>query len=464
MSIGHILVVDDEPDIRALVSEILEDEGYTVAAAADATQAQAALHLRCPDLILLDIWLPDMDGISLLRRWHEAGSIGCPIIMMSGHGTVETAVEATRLGAYDFIEKPISLDKLLLSVEHALENQRLKRENEGLKRKTPDSAELIGTSPFMQGLREQARRLAGHDAWVLIMGEPGTGKQTLARHIHLHSARRHFPFVDVGGSGVSARQNAAVELFGSEQEGRIRYGLLEQANGGTLFISEAADMDAQTQMQLLSALESQSLLRVGGSEPVQVDVRVIAATRKDLEAEVRAGRFREDLFYHLSVVPVRIAPLRDHPEDIPLLLDHYLDHAHKIENLPKRQLTIGARNLLRGYTWPGNVRELKNLVQRLLILGQGESIDEHEVQLALGAGREAASAPAIHPTPGFEGEIVPLNLEQPLREARDEFERRYLEAQLKACDGSMTKLARRTGMERTNLYRKLRALGIHGEK
>ena len=454
MSIGHILVVDDEADIRELLVDVLEDEGFTVSTAGDAIEARASIAVRRPDLILLDIWMPGTDGIALLREWHEKGQLVWPIIMMSGHGTVETAVEATRLGAFDFIEKPISLDKLLLLIEHALDKQRLEQENAHLKKGSLDPFELVGDSDYMHELRAQARKVAEHEAWVLVSGEPGTGKQALARFIHQHSPRRHFPFVDTGGSAVSGRQNAAVELFGAEEDGRIRYGLLEQANGGTLFIAEAADMDDQTQMQLISALESQSFYRVGGAEPVTVDVRVIAATRKDLKAEVEAGRFREDLFYHLSVVPIHIQPLREHSEDIPVLLSYYLQQAHETEGLPERELTIGARNHLRQHNWPGNVRELKNLVQRLLILGSGEVIDEVEIQQVLGLLPNDPDL--IERAPA----MVSLNLDLPLREARDEFERRYLIAQLKNCDYSMTELARRTGMERTNLYRKLKSLGV----
>lgn len=455
MSIGHILVVDDEVEIRNLLAELLADEGYTVSSAADANEARTLIASRRPDLILLDIWMPGQDGVSLLREWAELDQLVWPVVMMSGHGTVETAVEATRLGAFDFIEKPISLDKLLLVIEHGLENNRLIRENEQLKRSVPDPFELIGDSEYMSTLRSQARKVAGHDAWVLISGEPGTGKQALARFIHQHSPRRHFPFIDTGGVAMGGRQNAAIELFGTESDGKIRYGLLEQANGGTLFIAEAADMDEQTQMQLISALENQTFFRVGGAEPVRVDVRVIAATRKDLEMEVRQGRFREDLFYHLSVVPLPIEPLRHHAQDVPVLLTHYLEAAHRIEGLPRRELTIGARNLLKAHAWPGNVRELKNLVQRMLILGTGDAIDEQEVQRALGVLPSIVEA-----DDATSSALISLNLDLPLRDARDEFERRYLLAQLKSCDGSMTELARLTGMERTNLYRKLKSLGI----
>jgi two-component system, NtrC family, nitrogen regulation response regulator NtrX len=455
MTAYHILVVDDEPEIRNLVREILEDEGYEVSVAESGEAAQRARRARRPDLILLDIWMPDVDGITLLKQWAEAGGLPCPVIMMSGHGTVETAVEATRLGAYDFIEKPLSLAKLLLTVERALEADKLYRENVGLRQHVQTVTEPVGKSPAMQRVRDQARRIAQHDTWVLVTGEPGSGKETLARYIHACSARRDAGFVEVRVASLVG-QVALQELFGSEDGGKVRYGRLEQASSGTLFLDEVGDMDLQTQARLQSALESQTFLRVGGSEPVHVNVRVIAATRHDLEQLVRAGRFRDDLYYRLNVVPLRVPPLREHCEDVPELLNYYVNLFMNQENLPYRRFTMAAQNRLRNYAWRGNIRELKNLVQRLLILGNGEEVDAQEVEVAIG--------PAVHlpaqPHAAESGPQSPISFDQPLREAREEFERAYLEYQLHETGGSIVKLAKQVGMERTHLYRKLRALGI----
>ncbi|MCW8847955.1 MAG: sigma-54 dependent transcriptional regulator, partial [Sedimenticola sp.] len=323
MSAPYILVVDDEPDIRSLVKEILEDEGYDVVMAENGSTARKALRDRRPDLVLLDIWMPDVDGISLLKEWSEGDGLPCPVIMMSGHGTVETAVEATRLGAYDFLEKPLSLAKLLVTVERALEVDKLQQENIGLRRQTQHVVEPTGKSAVIQRLREQVKRIAQHDTWVLITGEPGTGRETFARYLHSQSVRRDRPFIDVGVSSIS-KGNSARELFGSEEGGQIHYGALEQARGGTLFLDEVADMDIEAQSQLLGALDGGSFMRVGGSEPVHIDVRIIAATQRNLEDEVQAGNFREDLFYHLNVVPLNIPPLREHREDVPELLNYYV--------------------------------------------------------------------------------------------------------------------------------------------
>jgi DNA-binding NtrC family response regulator len=449
MSSPHILVVDDEPDIRTLVQEILEDEGFAVAVAENGETARHALRDRRPDLMLLDIWMPDLDGISLLKEWAEDEGLPCPVIMMSGHGTVETAVEATRLGAYDFLEKPLSLAKLLLTVERALEADKLQKEYIGLKRRTAIVHEPIGRSAAVQRLREQVKRIAQHDTWVLITGEAGSGRETFARYLHSQSARKERPFVDLGVSAI-ARNNAARELFGSEEEGHIHYGSLEQASGGTLLLEEVADMDVEIQSQLLGALDTGSFLRVGGSEPVQIDVRIIAATQRSLEEEVRAERFREDLFYHLNVVPLHIPPLREHNEDIPELLGYYVDFFATHEKLPYRRFSVGAQNYMRNYSWPGNIRELKNLVQRVLILGAGDEITQDEVETALGA------APAV-PTQSLEGMV---SFDQPLRQAREQFEKAYLEYQLEKHGGNVSKMAKEAGMERTHLYRKLRSLGI----
>jgi DNA-binding NtrC family response regulator len=454
MSSGHILVVDDEPDIRNLVKEILEDEGFEVSIAESGETARQARRKRRPDLILLDIWMDDIDGISLLREWSEGGSLPCPVIIMSGHATVETAVEATRLGAYDFIEKPISLAKLLLVVNRALESEKLQQENIGLKRQAQPVNEPAGKSEVMQALREQAGRIAQHNTWVLIGGEAGAGKEVAARYIHMQSSLRDNAFVEVAVGSMSAEHSAA-ELFGSEDGDSVAYGRLEQANGGTLLLTNISDMDLQTQARLLSVFQTHSFLRMGGTEPVPVDIRVIATTSKDLEQEVREGRFREDLYYHLNVVPLTVPPLREHSEDVPELLNFYVDRFVVQENLPYREFSIAAQNRLRNYRWPGNNRELKNLVQRLLILGQGPVIDVDEVEDVLQHVSDTTDA-------GKSSATLPLDL--PLREAREQFEKVYLQHQLQEVGGSVGKLAKRVGMERTHLYRKLRGLGIDFKK
>ncbi|MCW8948689.1 MAG: sigma-54 dependent transcriptional regulator [Sedimenticola sp.] len=449
MSAPYILVVDDEPDIRSLVKEILEDEGYDVVMAENGSTARKALRDRRPDLVLLDIWMPDVDGISLLKEWSEGDGLPCPVIMMSGHGTVETAVEATRLGAYDFLEKPLSLAKLLVTVERALEVDKLQQENIGLRRQTQHVVEPTGKSAVIQRLREQVKRIAQHDTWVLITGEPGTGRETFARYLHSQSVRRDRPFIDVGVSSIS-KGNSARELFGSEEGGQIHYGALEQARGGTLFLDEVADMDIEAQSQLLGALDGGSFMRVGGSEPVHIDVRIIAATQRNLEDEVQAGNFREDLFYHLNVVPLNIPPLREHREDVPELLNYYVDSYVAHEKLPYRRFDMRAQNYLRNHSWHGNVRELKNLVQRLLILGAGDDITQDEVEAALGSVGLALDS----------GARFPVSFDQPLRQAREAFEKAYLVYQLEKHAGNVSQIAVESGMERTHLYRKLKSLGI----
>ncbi|MCF6281854.1 MAG: sigma-54 dependent transcriptional regulator [Candidatus Polarisedimenticolaceae bacterium] len=448
MSASYILVVDDEPDIRNLVKEILEDEGYEVATAENGAAARVALRNHRPDLVLLDIWMPEVDGITLLKEWNEGEALPCPVIVMSGHGNVETAVEATRLGAYDFLEKPLSLAKLLLTIERALEADKLRRENVGLRHHIIHILEPTGKSLVMQRLREQVKRIALHDTWVLISGEPGSGRETLARYLHSQSPRHERPFVDLSVAAI-AEGNSARELFGSEVDGRLFYGRLEQASGGTLFLDEVANMDLETQSQLLGALETNSFLRVGGTEPVKIDVRIIAATEKNLEDEVAAGRFKEELFYHLNVVPLGVPPLREHHEDVPELLNFYIDYYVAHERLPYRHFSVGAQNYLRNHHWHGNVRELKNLVQRLLILGAGDEISQDEVEAALGSVGS-----------GFNELEQHVAFDQPLRQAREEFERTYLVYHLDQHGGNVTQMAKAVGMERTHLYRKLRSLGI----
>ena len=446
---SYILVVDDEPDIRELVKDILEDEGHQVAVAENGIAARKLLRERRPQLVFLDIWMPDLDGISLLKEWSEGDGLPCPVIMMSGHGTVETAVEATRLGAYDFLEKPLSLAKLLLTVERALEAEKLQVENQGLKRRVDQIMEPSGHSVVIQHLREQVKRLALHDTWVLISGEPGSGRETFAHYLHSQSKRSENPFVEVNVSSIAAG-NSAQELFGSEDGERIFYGRLEQASGGTLFLDEVADMDLEAQSQLLGALDNGSFLRVGGKEPVEVDVRIIAATRKNLEEEVKQGKFREDLFFHLNVVPLQVPPLRERKEDVPELLVYYTDYFVEMEKLPYRKFSVAAQNYLRNYDWPGNIRELKNVVQRLLILNNDEEISQTEVESTLGSATE----PELKLSGGA------VSFDQPIRQAREEFERAYLEYQLQKHDGNVSQMAEEAGMERTHLYRKLRSVGI----
>ena len=449
MNKPHILVIDDEPDIRSLICDILEDENYEVSTADNAVMAQKARHECRHDLILLDIWMPDTDGISLLKEWSTTGDLSCPVIMMSGHGTVETAVEATRLGAYDFLEKPLSIAKLLLTVEHALEAEKLKQENIDLKQYATHFQEPLGNSQQIQQILEQARKLGQHDTRVLLTGEPGSGKETLARYIHEHSTRKQGPFVELN-TGIITSHNILEEFFGREEGDSIHYGLLEKANHGTLFIDEIGDMDSDVQHRLLSALESKSFQRIGGHKEVKADVRIIASTRQDLEEAVQQGQFRQDLYYLLNVACLHLPSLRNRKEDIPLLLDFYLQHYIKRENLPKRKFTIAAQQFLSDHTWLGNIRELRNVVQRLLILGIGDEIGLTEVKTTLGEPARSV----------ITSNDIPIFYDLPLKDARAQFEKAYLDYHLNQHKGSVTKLAKTAGMERTHLYRKLHALGI----
>ena len=447
-----ILVVDDEPEIRNLIKEILEDEGFEVAVAENAETAREARRSRRPDLILLDVWMPDLDGISLLREWDERGGVGCPVVMMSGHGTVETAVEATRLGAYDFIEKPISLAKLLLTLNRALEAGRLRQENEGLRRQLPSMAEPVGASRLMVALKAQLERAAQADAPVLISGEAGTGKETLARYLHAKGPRREGPFVRVSVSALP-RDGGTAALLGHEDESGVTYGFFDQAQGGTLYLDGIGELDTAAQHSLAATLEAKGFVRTGGRTPVPFDLRVMAGTSRELETEVRQARFREDLLYQLNVLPIVAPPLRDRADDVPELLAYFADYFTTRDNLGYRRFGVAAQNRLRQHGWPGNLRELRNLVQRLLILGGSGDIEVAEVEHALGA----SLAP---PRPAPRSGDFSIDYSLPLRDARDQFERAYLLHLLKQADGSVGKLATMAGMERTHLYRKLRDLGI----
>lgn len=446
-SAPHILVVDDEPDIALLVRDILQEEGFTVSVAQSAAEAREARRARRPDLALLDIWLPDTDGITLLEEWGRQSHLDTPVVMMSGHGTIETAVEATRLGAYDFIEKPLSTAKLLLSVNRALEAAKLRQENLGLRRASDAPPEPVGRSRVMEELRQHIRRIALHDAPVLMMGESGSGKGVCARYLHTVSARRSGPFVRMPADAAGKRDSAVV-LFGSEEDTELAFGCLEQANGGTFFLPNLLDLDLAVQTRLLGALRQGSFLRVGGREPVHFNARVVAATSRDPRAALDAGELRDDLYYHLNVVPLPVPALREHREDVPELLSYYMEAFASREDLRYRRFTVGAQNRLRNHGWPGNVLELRNLVHRLLILGSGADIDQSEVEAALGAAPETV------------GEPQPEGSDLPLKEARERFEREYLERHVRALGGNISKVAQKVGLERTHLYRKLKSLGI----
>ena len=445
----YILVVDDEPDIRNLLQEILVDEGYEVDIAEDGNHARQAHRARRADLVLLDIWMPDVDGITLLKEWREDTGLPMPVIMMSGHGTVETAVEATRLGAYDYIEKPLSLAKLLLTIEHALEADKLQRENQGLKRLSHTGNEPLGKSAAMQRLREQVKRIAEHDSWVLMSAEPGSGIIEVARYLHNHSAQRERPFIEVNVASLTA-ESSARDLFGAEEGDKVHYGLLEQANGGTLLLHDIADMDTTTQAKLFSALDTGTFQRIGADQPVDLYVRIIAATHQNLEALLDQGRFRKDLYFQLNVVPIQIPPLRNHREDIPELISYFTRLYGDQDNLPYRKFSTAAQNRLRNYDWPGNERELMNLIQRLLIVGSGSEVGLEEVEAALGSSIPVATS----------AQEMAINYDLPLRQSREQFERDYLEYHLRLAGGSVGKVAKAAGLERTHLYRKLRSLGI----
>ncbi len=442
MSAPRILVVDDEADIRGLLKEILSEEGYEVDVAADGGQARAARARQSPDLVLLDIWMPDVDGITLLREWSTVAADGCPVVMMSGHGTVETAVEATRLGAFDYIEKPLSLAKLLRTVERALDAG--KRRRERVRPLPPQLLVPTGKSRLMQELRAELKQIAADTSAVLLVGEPGSGREAFARYLHAESPRARGPFVALVASSLR-EADADEQLLGRGD----RAGLLEQAAGGTLFIRDLEDLPPPAERLLLGVLESGAFTRIGSLEPKPLDARVLSSALPGVESRAGSGGMRRDLLAHLNTLIVRVPPLREYAEDVPELLRHYVDRAVETEGLPFRRFSVAAQNRLRNYPWPDNVRELRNLVHRLLIQGGPEEVRLEEVEREL----------AIQSPPG-EPLVKQDLLALPLREAREQFERAYLQQQLLLCNGKVGQLAKRVGMERTHLYRKLRSLGV----
>ena len=450
MSKRHILVVDDEPDIRNLVQEILEDEGFSVSVAENATIARQSITKTRPDLILLDIWMPDIDGITLLKEWKNSFGQKTPIIMMSGHGNVETAVEATRNGAYDFIEKPLSTAKLLLTIKHALETYSLKSENLKLNQITMSKLEPIGKSKVINNLKSQLSQIAKHDAYVLMRGESGTNKELLARYLHSLSSRSDKPFLTVNISTLNS-ENPQKELFGFVTNNQIQEGLLDNATEGTLFINDIGELSTNLQSYFLDVLKTKQYTRIGGSKPINLNIRVVAATRYDIELLIKEGVFIDELYYLMNVLPINIPSLHEHFEDIPELLEYYVNQFIEFDSLPYSKFSVSAQNRLRSYKWPGNESELKNLVQRLLIMGTEEIINVDEIESYLKKSE-------VHEKQ-YNTEI--FNLDLPLRDARENFEKAYLMYQLEKANGNVSKLANEIGIERTHLYRKLKTLGIN---
>ena len=447
MSSPHILVVDDEADIRGLLKEILSEEGYEVDVAANAAQARASRARQIPDLVLLDIWMPDVDGITLLREWSAAATDGCPVVMMSGHGTVETAVEATRLGAFDFVEKPLSLAKLLRTVERALDAGRRHRQS-GKLLGSPLAVPL-GKSKLMQQLRAELQQLAGSPSPVLLIGEPGSGREACARYLHEQGPHAGMPFVALIASSLRD-VDAEARLFGREQgDGHNVAGILEEAAGGTLFIHELEDLPLGAQRLLVGVFEAGQFTRIGGSEPISFRARLLSSAQPGVEQRAGDGGVRRDLLAQLNVLIMRVPPLREYAEDVPELLRHQVDRLVDADGLTFRRFSVAAQNRLRNYPWPDNVRELRHLVHRLLLHGGPEEIRLEEIE------RELAMQ-----TPPDEPLVKQDLLALPLREAREQFERAYLQQQLLLCNGKVGQLAKRVGMERTHLYRKLRSLGV----
>jgi two-component system, NtrC family, nitrogen regulation response regulator NtrX len=451
----EILIVDDEPDIRLLVEAILKDEGYEARCAGSSDEALAAYRARRPSLVLLDVWLQGskLDGIGILDVLHQEVP-RVPVIMVSGHGTIETAVAAIQRGAYDFIEKPFNSDRLLLVVKRALEAAKLERENAELRLRVGSDNNLTGDGHGIASLRNAVEKVAPTGSRVLISGPPGAGKEVVARMIHTKSRRAEGPFV-VMNCAILAPEKFEAELFGVEAgpEGPRKLGVLERAHGGTLLLDEVSELPLEMQSKIARVLQDQSFERVGGTTRVKVDIRVLASTAKDLQAEISESRFREDLYYRLSVVPLRVPALKERREDIPALANDFLKHAAEISGLPARTLASDAVAALQAHDWPGNVRQLRNVMDWLMIMRSGEPGDLfHAEHLPTELAAHAPRALAIDPA----ADVMAL----PLREARDVFETQYLQAQLLRFGGNISRTANFVGMERSALHRKLKQLGI----
>jgi two-component system nitrogen regulation response regulator NtrX len=450
-----ILVVDDEKNILTSLEGILSDEGFEAVCVESGHEALEKVAEESPDIVLLDIWMPEMDGIETLMKLRESyGNI--PVVMMSGHGNIETAVRATKLGAYDYIEKPLSIEKLLLSIGNALEHNRLEEEICLLKEKERLRRRITGSSDAIVQLKEQIRIVAPTKAWVLISGENGTGKELVAHTIHALSGRSAKPMVEVNCAAIP-EELIESELFGHEKGAftgatTMRKGKFDLAHEGTIFLDEIGDMSLKAQSKTLRILQEQKFERVGGTKTIQVDVRVLAATNKDLEKEIEKGTFRDDLYFRLNVIPMVVPPLRERLDDIPELVEEFQQELALSTNIEPKHFSDGAIEMFRGYDWPGNVRELKNLVERLLIMTRGKVI-------------EAKDIPPPYNKSSVERErLGAMFMEGSLRDARSEFEKFFIEARLKQCGGNISQTAEAIGMERSSLHKKIKAYGLEGIK
>ncbi len=461
----RILIVDDEKPIRSSLRGILEDEGHQVCEAASGEAAFTLLDSEQPELIFLDIWLPGLDGLTVLERIRQLG-LDTPVIMISGHGNIETAVQAIKKGAFDFIEKPLSLEKVIICANKALEMAMLRRENEALRTRIglAPVIGLTGESLSIAALRETITQVAPTDAWVLITGENGTGKEIVARSIHRESRRSDKPLVEVNCAAIP-EELIESELFGHEKGAftgadRAQAGKFELADNGTLFLDEIGDMSLKTQAKILRIIQEQRFERVGGRKTITVDVRVIAATNKDLPTEIKAGTFREDLYYRLKVFPLEVPPLRERASDIPLLIDEFNAGFARQHGFRPVVFTPEALKALNVHPWPGNVRELKNFVERMIIMHAGKTLEPEDLPPEITAGLLGA--------PGEEAEEAAIqdaldSESSDLKQARARFEARFLEAKLKDCGGNVSRLAEAVGMDRSALHRKLKSLNIQAD-
>lgn len=443
-----ILIVDDEESIRFSLKGGLEDEGYHTLLAANGEEAVQVIERNEIDLILLDIWMPGKDGLQILEELNKSG-YRIPVIIMTGHGSIDTAVRATRLGALDFIEKPLDLNKIIITINNTLHLRALEEENALLRMKAQKDDEIVGNSPAIRKLKEQIDRAAPSDAWVLILGENGTGKELVARRLHKKSQRNKQPFVEVNCAAIP-QELIESELFGHEKGAftgatERRRGKFDLANNGTLFLDEIGDMSLPTQAKILRILQEQRFERVGGSQTIQVDVRVLTATNKDLEKEIEAGRFRQDLYYRLNVIPIYVPRLADRKDDIPELVEHFLKMYASLKGGKKKTMAEGAVKKLMQHDWPGNVRELKNIVERLVIMTPGDTITADDI-LPLSSRSSSETDKLID---------IPL-----LKDARAQFEKMFIENKLKECGYNISKTADLIGVERSNLHRKIKGLGI----